>query len=199
VRRESPVSRRGLDRETVVATAARMADESGGDVTFAALAAHFKVRPPSLYNHVAGQEGLRRELALFGIRELGERITQAAVGRSGADAVTEIAHAYRRFALDRPGLYAASLRAPAPDDTELTAASDAIVNVLVRIMAAWDLHRDDAIHAIRGLRALMHGFASLETAGGFGIPLDLDESYDRAVRAVIAGLERREPAATEAC
>ena len=37
------------------------------------------------------------------------------------------------------------------------------------------------VHAIRGLRALMHGFVSLEAAGGFAMPLDLDESYHRLV------------------
>ena len=26
----------------------------------------------------------------------------------------------------------------------------------------------------RGLRSLMHGFVSLETGGGFGLPLDVD-------------------------
>jgi AcrR family transcriptional regulator len=170
-----------------------MADDAGGEVTFAALARHFGVRAPSLYNHVAGQDGLRRELALLGMHELGQRITQAAIGRSGDEAVIAIAHAYRRFALERPGLYAASIHAPDPDDDELTAASDAIVSVLVTIMATYDLHRDDAIHAIRGLRALMHGFVALEVAGGFGIPLNLDESFDRAVRAVIAGLYHSRP------
>ena len=40
---------------------------------------------------------------------------------------------------------------------------------------------DDMIHAIRGLRALMHGFVSLEAAGGFAMPQDLDESYRRLV------------------
>ncbi len=49
-----------------------------------------------------------------------------------------------------------------------------------RCCAGYGLTGDDAIHAIRGLRALMHGFVSLEAAGGFAMPQDLDESY-RAV------------------
>ena len=49
------------------------------------------------------------------------------------------------------------------------------------MLAGYGLTGDDDIHAIRGLRALMHGFVSLEAAGGFAMPLDLDESYRRLV------------------
>ncbi len=53
----------------MVGTAAALADEQGLDgVTLAALALRLGIRTPSLYNHVAGLEGLRRELALFGTR-----------------------------------------------------------------------------------------------------------------------------------
>ncbi len=34
------------------------------------LAERLEIRVPSLYNHVQGMEGLRRELALLGMREL---------------------------------------------------------------------------------------------------------------------------------
>jgi hypothetical protein len=51
------------------------------------------------------------------------------------------------------------------------------------------LEEDEAIHALRGLRSLVHGFATLEISGGFGIPLDLDESFSRLVDLFITGLE----------
>ena len=47
---------------------------------------------------------------------------------------------------------------------------------------------DDAIHAVRALRSLIHGFATLEQGGGFGIPLDLDESFRRLIAIYIAGI-----------
>jgi hypothetical protein len=49
---------------------------------------------------------------------------------------------------------------------------------------------DDAVHAVRGLRALVHGFVTLETAGGFGFPLDRDESFRRLLATFAAGLRR---------
>ena len=39
---------------------------------------------------------------------------------------------------------------------------------------------------------MVHGFATLEAAGGSGIPADLDESFDRLLRPFVAGLQGRE-------
>lgn len=185
-------SRAGLDRASVVQAAADLADAAGGEITLAALAAHLGVRTPSLYNHVSGQEGLRRELALLGLRELATRLTKSAVGKTADDAVLAFAHAYRRFAQDHPGVYPATLRAPDPADTELNAVSDEIIEVLFAVMASYRLSDAQAIHAIRGLRSMLHGFVTLEAAGGFGIPLDLDESFNRAIRVFIVGLRHEE-------
>ena len=108
--------RQGLDRARVVAAAAALADAEGLDaVTLARVAADLGVRPPSLYVHVAGLGALRREIALLGLRELAAAMRAAAVGRSRADALAEVARAYRAYAHAHPGRYAATVRAP---DTE---------------------------------------------------------------------------------
>ena len=185
-------SRVGLDRAAVVRAAAALADDAAGrDVTLGVLAKHLGVQTPSLYNHVAGQEGLRRELALLGLRELLARLSRAAVGKSAGDAILALAHAYRAFAREHPGLYTASLRAPDPGDDELNATSTEILAILEAVLDAYGLEDDAALHAIRGLRSLLHGFVSLELIGGFGLPLDLDVSFGRLVRVFIDGLEQR--------
>jgi AcrR family transcriptional regulator len=166
-----------------------MADAAGGaEVTLAELAASLGVRTPSLYNHVSGQTGLRRDLALLGTRELSARLGRAAVGKAADGAVLALANAYREFAGEHPGLYAATLRAPEPSDSELRAVGEEILAVLRAVLEAYGLRGDEATHAIRGLRSLLHGFVSLEVAGGFGLPLDLDESFTRLVRVFTAGL-----------
>jgi len=182
--------RAGLDRVAVVQAAARLADSEGFEaVTLARLAAEVGVRPPSLYNHIDGLDGLRRELALLGIRDLNQRISRAAIGKSRDDALFALASAYRGFAHERPGLYPATLRAPNPADIELTTAADELLAVILSVLEGYGLEGDGALHTTRGLRSLMHGFVSLEAAGGFGLPLDLDESYRRLVAGFIAGLE----------
>lgn len=180
----------GLSRVAVVHAAAALADEEGLEgVTLARLAERLNIRTPSLYNHVAGLDGLRRELALLGMRELTARLGRSAVGKSGDGAVVALGHAYRAYAGERPGLYdAATLRPPDPRDRELIGASEELVAVVLAGLASYGFAQDDALHAVRGLRSVVHGFVSLEAVGGFGLPLDLDESFERLLRAFVAGL-----------
>ena len=62
------------------------------------------------------------------------------------------------------------------------------MNVLVAVLDGYGLTGDDAIHATRAVRSALHGFAVLETGGGFGIKLDLDESFERMVDLLDRGL-----------
>lgn len=185
-------TRRGLDHATVIQSAAEMLDSApDSDITLASLAQTLGVRAPSLYNHIEGQEGLRRGLALLGVQELGEQLARAAIGKAGEDALRAIADAYRTFALRRPGLYRSTIRAPDADDVELLAAADEVLEVLRLAMGPFGLTDDEQIHAIRGLRSIAHGFVSIELGGGFGLPFDLDTSYQRLVDAFIDGLAAR--------
>jgi hypothetical protein len=52
------------------------------------------------------------------------------------------------------------------------------------------LRAKQEIHAIRAFRSLAHGFVSLELAGGFGLHIDLDESYRTLMDLLVNGLER---------
>lgn len=185
--------RASLDRITVVEAAAALADEGGIEgVTLATLASRLGVRTPSLYNHVAGLGGVRRDLALFGVRELTSRLGRAAIGKTADEAVMAVSDAYRAFVKEHPGLYSATLRAPDPKDQELVDASDEGVSVVLTVLASYGLHGDDALHAVRGWRSVVHGFTTLEAAGGFGLPLDLDESFERLLRVFVSGLRRGE-------
>ena len=182
-------ARAGLDRAAVVRAAAALADERGMDaLTLADLAAHLGIRTPSLYNHIAGLDGLRRDLALLGVRELTARLTHAAVGKAGDTAIIALADAYRAFAHEHPGLYAAALRPPAPGDAEAGAATEELVGIVTAVLAAYGLAGDDALHAVRAIRSMLHGFVALEMAGGFGLPLDCDESFRRLVHMCIGGV-----------
>ena len=182
--------RRGLDAARVVDVAATIADADGlGAVTLARVAGELGVRPPSLYNHVDGRDGLLRALALRGVGELTAVLREAAVGRSGADALTATARAYRAYAQAHPGRYAATVRAPQLDDAEHLAAASETVDVVFAVLRQWELEGQEAVHAARAFRSAVHGFVVIEAAGGFGIPVDLDASFERLVATIAAGLE----------
>lgn len=174
--------RAGLSRAVVVREAALVADLGGLDrLTLAAVAERCGVRLPSLYKHIDSLDGLRRDLAVLATAELADALTGAVLGRSGGDALDALADAYRTYARERPGRYAATVRAPAPDDAEHVASVEAVLHVVLAVLAGYGLSGDDALDATRALRAALHGFVGLEVGGGFGLPLDVDRSFRRLV------------------
>jgi AcrR family transcriptional regulator len=177
--------RAGLDRARVVQAAAELADEHGlPALTLATLAERLGVRSPSLYAHVGGLDDLRREVAAQAGDELAARLREAATGRAGREALRELALAYRSFAKRHPGGYAALQRATGED----LGSAQEIVAVLVAVLRGYGREGEEAIHAVRVIRSALHGFVLLETGDGFGLPADVDESFERLLEVLHRGL-----------
>jgi AcrR family transcriptional regulator len=177
---------------------AQLADEAGLDrLTLAGVAAQVGVRLPSLYKHVGGLDDLQRGVAVLALRELAEQLSAAAVGRAGTDALRSVGDAYRRYAQERPGRYAATLRAPAPDDDEHARAAGAVLDIVFAVLRGYGLEGDQLVHATRILRSSLHGFVALEAAGGFGLPDSVDETFARLVAGLDAALRAGTPPAAD--
>jgi AcrR family transcriptional regulator len=158
--------RSGLTPERVTAAAGRLADAEGLDtLSLARLATELDLRPASLFNHVDGLPGLRRELQLRGLREM--------------TAVAERA--------------AASLPAPRGDGAALEAAASRFLELIFAALRAYGLEGQQGIHAARGLFSVVHGFVMLEPAGTFGLPVDLDRSFDWLLQRHVDSLDARPP------
>jgi hypothetical protein len=108
-----------------------------------------------------------------------------------------LSHAYRAWAHDHPGRYEAAQRAPVSGDAEDEAASRTATQVVFDILAGYELRDDDAVDATRALRSALHGFVTLEAAGAFGLPADIDRSFERLVDGLVTALSdwpREDPA-----
>ena len=186
------MAKRGLDRAAVVAAAVDLVNQEGVEaLSLKRLAQNLGVQTPSLYNHVDGLPALLAALARQNSQNMADCLTMAAVGRSGGAAIHAIASAYRTYIKANPGLYPLGLRPAhlaAPVDPIRAEADERTVAVAVAVMNSCGLASDDALHAVRALRSVVHGFASLELAGGFGLPLDVDESFRRLVSILVAGI-----------
>ena len=180
----------GLTLQDVVDVAAAIADRDGLEaMTLRAVADQLGVKTPSLYNHVAGLSGLRRELALHAASQLAAVVDGAATQADPAEVIRRTARDYRRFALEHPGLYQALLPAPRPGaDDELYNAMAAPVATLAETLVAGGVDETQTLHTIRTLRAVVHGFIDLETKDGFGMPEDIEVSFERALEVVIDGV-----------
>lgn len=181
--------RAGLTTERVVAAAADLADEVGFEnVTVSALARRFGVKDASLYSHVRNLNDLRTRMAFLAGGEMIDRIAAAVAGRAGKDALAAFAGAYREYALQHPGRYAATqIRV----DQDLVTASPALrrtTEITYGMLRAYGLTEPDLTDAVRLLRSTFHGYCALEATGGFGAPRDVRRSWDRVVDALHVAL-----------
>ena len=182
--------RAGLSTAVVVAEAARIADEVGLErLTLAMVAKRFGVALPSLYKHVPGLDALLRRVSALAVAELAEEMVAAATGRAGADALRAMASAQRDYAKRHPGRYPAAQRVPDPADPAHVAAGEKAVGVSFAVLRGYGLDGDDLIDATRAVRSAVHGFVTLEIAGGFGLPQDVDRSFERLVSLLEQGLQ----------
>ncbi len=178
--------RAGLTTALVTTEAGKLADEVGFEnLTISALALRLGVRQPTIYKHVDGTAGLHREMAVLAKLEMANVMRRAAVGRSRDEALLAMGIAFRSWASEHPGLYAATVRAAAPGDVDDENAALEALHVITDVLRGYGLSGDDAIDVTRALRALLHGFVTLQAAGGFGYPVDIDHSFLRAVQALI--------------
>ncbi|MDN3260495.1 TetR-like C-terminal domain-containing protein [Streptomyces sp. CSDS2] len=177
--------RAGLTVERLVEAAAELADEAGFDrLSVSALARRFGVKDASLYSHVRNLQDLRARLALYAGGELIDRIAAAVAGRAGKEALAAYAGAYRDYALEHPGRYAATqIRI----DQSLIADSAALrrtAEITYGMLRGYGLAEPDLTDAVRLLRSTFHGYCVLESAGGFGADRDVHASWDKAVDAL---------------
>ena len=184
--------RQGLDFKKVIQTGENLANREGFyAVTIASLAKELNVRPPSLYNHIKGLEELRKELALSGLQQLYHLLKSAVEHASAEDAVYQLSKAYVSFVRKSPGIYEATATvAPRIQDEEVQKASDNIVFLVLDVLKPYHLPENEALHAVRSLRSILHGFSSLEQKGGFGMSLSTDETLDFLIRTFALGLHR---------
>lgn len=180
----------GLDREHVVDVAVAVLEEVGrvDGVGLREVAARAGVRTQSLYAHVDGIDGLRRALALRGLAALAERLTTAAIGKAGPDAIEAIVRAYLEFAEQHPGLFEASQRPPG-DDAELGAAIGAVMRPLNLVFESYGLDAEAAVHWYRIVWASVYGFAVLRRDGLFTLPGDVDDTLAHLIQAFVRQIE----------
>jgi AcrR family transcriptional regulator len=184
-----PLPRAGLNTRTVVEEAARLVDEVGLDrLTLAMIAQRLGVALPSLYKHVRGLDALLQKLSAMATAEIAADLSAAAVGRARIDAVRALADAYRGYARRHPGRYLTTQWLPDVDDPDHVAAGERAVATIYAVLVGYGLTGDDAVDATRALRSALHGFVVLENSGGFGLPQDIDRSYEQLVAAMDVAL-----------
>ena len=183
--------RAGLGPASVTEAGAALANEVGFDqLSMGLLAERLGVKTPALYNHVTSQAHLVHRIAILATTELADAIRDATQGRAGRDALAAGAQAMRMYVREHPGRYAAgnAARLTGPDDP-LMAAAGRVIASWAAMLRGYRLDPDQEIHAVRMLRSMLHGFATLEAAGGFQIDTSVDDSFIWMINFIDHGLQ----------
>ncbi|MGW7318622.1 WHG domain-containing protein [Streptomyces sp. NPDC054854] len=186
--------RAGLSPGVLTLAAAGMADEEGLDkVTLSALARRFGVKDASLYAHVRSLRDLRVRVALLASEEMTDLIAAAVAGRSGKDALVGFADAYRAYALEHPGRYAATQMRFDPDEVAGSKGLARSVELTYGMLRGYGLTEPDLTDAARLLRSTFHGYVHLELSGGFGHSREVRKSWERSLDALHVLLDNWPP------
>ena len=180
--------RAGLNPDVVVDVALALVDEKGLDaLSLAAVADRAGVAAPSLYKHVGSLADLRTLMAARIMRQISASFAEVVMGRSRDEAVEALMRAYRAYALANPGRYALVPHDPL-HNPPLADAGRELLGIFVAVLRGYGLDDAAATHAIRRLRATVHGFADLEAGGGFGLPEDIETTYDQVIDMYVRSL-----------
>lgn len=171
----------GVTHAAVIAAASDLINDQGLQaLSLTAIAHRLQIRVPSLYAHVDGLDGLRRDLALHGVMLLREELETAVSGLTRRAALAAVAETYRSFARTNPGLYTATLRDPG-DDAELRTANEAALSVVIEVLKTFNLPEDELLHSQRTFWSALHGFNVLVATGVMTMPTAVETSYQRIV------------------
>ena len=181
--------RAGLSQAAVVDVALALIDDRGLEaLSLAAVAERAGVASPSLYKHVGSLADLRLLMSVRIVREVTQTFATEVMGRSGDDAVVALMRAYRAYVLTHSARYHLVPLDPLRHGDALATAGHELLGVFGAVLRSYALEASAATHAIRRLRAAAHGFATLESGGGFGLDEDVDHSYDELIAMCVRSL-----------
>ena len=179
----------GLDKNVILKKAADMADANGvTSVTIKSLATELGVKSPSLYKHIDGLEELNKELMLYGWQAIEKETRPAAIGKSKDDAIRAIFYAYRNYVKAHPGVFEAMQWYNMYCSEKDLQATAGIVTVLFQILDAYALTNDQKVHLVRMFRGFLQGFLNVESHGGYGNPMPIEQSFDFALDIMLRGI-----------
>jgi AcrR family transcriptional regulator len=180
------------DPAAIVATARALIERHGAErLSLAQLAAALGIKAPSLYRHVSSKTALLQAVNAQTYQDLFQAYAQAqaAAGPDPKSQLLAVFRAHRAFAHAHPAAYVLAFTTTAPDERADARMLERFAVSLQAVVAALT-GPEQALNALRGALALVHGFVMLELKAQFQRGGDLTEAYEAAVAAYLAGWAR---------
>jgi AcrR family transcriptional regulator len=186
-RRKGP----SLNAQDVVAAAIRVLEANGPDAFgISRVATELKIKPASMYNHVASADALANAVALDGNRQIYAFLKAEIEGMTDPrEQLRSLAVSLRQWAPKNRGLYEHIARVePNYADPDAAAILDGILSLFDQPLNVLGIADDQRVHAMRTIRSALHGFVILEASGQFQFQEAADDSFQWMVDGLILGL-----------
>ncbi|GAK02985.1 transcriptional regulator, TetR family [Geomicrobium sp. JCM 19037] len=182
--------RRGLTSKDIVNSAAKIANQNGlSYVSISVVAQDLDIKPPSLYNHIRGLDELHELLAIHSCLLLYQKLQLATHNQSNREALTSFSYAYIDFARAYPGQYEAATHSYDEHHVQLKELQDQIINLVRTPLYELGFEEEYTVHLVRMLRSLLHGFVMLESAQGFKMDYQINDSLDVMIETFLIGIQ----------
>ncbi len=176
----------------ILETAIDICNEEGYEqLALSNISVRLGIKTPSLYNHIQGLSDLKQKMAYYGLKMLYDTIIHSIIGCVGDEAIYLASKGYIEFVRKNPGLYSSISKAPDPYDLEFDALSNQLVQIFIKLLGVYNLTDEDSIHAVRGLRSMLHGFAAIQMDLGFKIDYSQEDSLDFIINTYLEGLRHK--------
>jgi AcrR family transcriptional regulator len=131
------------------------------------LARALAIKPPSLYNHFAGDGDLRRSIRLVGWQKMTAFcLPDIQSNDHPVELIKRMANKYREFAIENPALYLFTTQHPFPrSDYEFNILLQRTLELYLTMLIPFGIGKDETIHALRLLYSAVHGFLVNELLG----------------------------------
>ncbi len=177
-----------LERDDLVEAAAELADREGWmHLTLSDAARAVDRHVTSLYGHVDGLAGLRRQVVLLGLRELGDDLWGAALGRTGPEGLGVVMDVYRSYLSEHPGRSEAILHADR-GDVDVQTLGTRLVEPIYATLRSFGLPEDAVATAQQLLSAAIRGFGAAEASGAYGSRAEADAAFAQLERLFLDAL-----------
>lgn len=186
--------RKGLNKEIIIDAAVELIEDQGNRAfSLNELARKLEIKPASMYNHIENMESLTGEVGYRIAGMIKQAELEAIADKHGDGALFALCDAYRAFAQKHIDLYKVIMGMQKDKNACTEAACGEMIEPILQVLSDYSITESDKMHWQRILRAMMHGFITHEYAGGFQhFPVEENETYRKAIEAVILGLRTAE-------
>lgn len=190
---------RSLTRQDVISAAITCLDTEGeGALGVNRVARELGIKPPSIYNHVQGNDDLRRAVAIEGWRQVLEHHRSQRLVSDHTQRFRGVVRSFRSFAKARPAFFAVTTSTWLDEqDPDVRPVWDEIFELFGQALAPFGLADQQLLYAGITVRATLQGFLGMERAQQITSPELADQTFDWMVERLIASFATaREPGVT---